>query len=109
MCVLVLMLLVLSAADVVAGGRGSYGGRGGYARGGHYGGSWGAQQPVVWSTQIGGWTVYRVGGGVVPSAPLPPPSTYWLYCRDLDVYYPYVRDCPGGWLQVEPPAGDGGR
>jgi hypothetical protein len=99
-CTVVLALLLVGAPDALAGGRG---GRG---RGGHYGRSWGTQHPVVWSTQVGGWTVYRVGGGVVPSAPLPPPSTYWLYCRESDSHYPYVRDCSGGWLQVEPaPAG----
>jgi len=96
-------LLLIGATDAAAGGRGGYG------RGGHYGGSWGTQQPVVWSTQVGGWTVYRVGGGVVPTTPLPPPSTYWLYCTESKSHYPYVRDCPGGWLQVEPTPVDGAR
>ena len=41
-----------------------------------------------------------------PRAALPPPPTpsanYWYYCRKPDGYYPYVRNCPGGWLQVVP-------
>src|SRR5690349_6308258 len=22
---------------------------------------------------------------------------YWYYCSEAKVYYPYVKDCPGGW------------
>ena len=29
-------------------------------------------------------------------------ANYWYYCKDPDGYYPYVRECPGGWLQVAP-------
>jgi hypothetical protein len=48
---------------------------------------------------------------VVPSTPPvyiqrneAPPSepNYWYYCRKPAGYYPYVRECPGGWLQVTP-------
>lgn len=49
---------------------------------------------------------------VVPAAP----STYvqqaapvqestesnWYYCEDAKAYYPYVKQCPGGWTQVSP-------
>lgn len=34
-----------------------------------------------------------------------PPSSsqnYWYYCRSPDGYYPYVKDCPGGWEKVPP-------
>ncbi len=24
----------------------------------------------------------------------------WYYCGDSRAYYPYVRDCPGGWQRV---------
>ena len=29
----------------------------------------------------------------------------WYYCADSRSYYPYVRDCPGGWqrVPVQPP------
>lgn len=30
------------------------------------------------------------------------PSGYWYYCNDPEGYYPYVKECPGGWLQVSP-------
>ncbi len=34
--------------------------------------------------------------------PVQPQTSYWYYCQDPDGYYPYVRNCPGGWLQVAP-------
>ena len=30
------------------------------------------------------------------------PSQYWAYCQDPEGYYPYVPDCPGGWITVVP-------
>jgi hypothetical protein len=30
----------------------------------------------------------------------------WYYCVDAKAYYPYVKQCPGGWARVAPkPAG----
>jgi hypothetical protein len=29
-------------------------------------------------------------------------TNYWHYCRKPDGYYPYVKSCPDGWLQVAP-------
>ncbi len=34
-----------------------------------------------------------------------PPATtaqYWYYCPDSKAYYPYIQQCPSGWLQVVP-------
>ncbi len=33
-----------------------------------------------------------------------PASSYWYYCEGAKAYYPYVKECPGGWLTVVPPA-----
>jgi hypothetical protein len=49
----------------------------------------------------------------VPSAPptyiergapeeAPGPAAYWYFCRDANAYYPYVKQCPGGWERVTP-------
>lgn len=40
-----------------------------------------------------------------PAAPLQQGN--WYYCADAEAYYPYVKQCPGGWQRVEPqpPAG----
>ncbi len=51
---------------------------------------------------------------VVPSAPPvyvqqqeeivthQPQASDWYYCRNPDGYYPYVKQCPDGWLRVDP-------
>jgi len=34
--------------------------------------------------------------------PAQPQANYWHYCRNPEGYYPYVKKCPEGWLQVAP-------
>jgi len=29
-------------------------------------------------------------------------QAYWYYCSDTQSYYPYVKECPGGWQRVAP-------
>lgn len=36
-----------------------------------------------------------------PAAPEQSPA-YWYYCADQKAYYPYVKQCPGGWQRVSP-------
>jgi hypothetical protein len=36
------------------------------------------------------------------SSSSPSPSDYWYYCNKPDGYYPYVKQCPGGWQKVLP-------
>ena len=54
---------------------------------------------------------YPAPVAVVPYSPPPqyieqpaPQSSshYWYYCSEAGAYYPYVRECPGGWQQVVP-------
>ena len=118
------------------GHRGYYGGgghRGYYGGGGHRGYYYGSGIDVV----IGGpfWGVpwyyppyyypyyspYNYTPIVeVPSSPptyiersYPEPSAapigVWYYCADSKTYYPYVKECPGGWQTVpaEPPSEQG--
>lgn len=33
---------------------------------------------------------------------LPEQQYYWYFCPDSKTYYPYVKQCPGGWLKVVP-------
>ncbi len=35
-------------------------------------------------------------------------SSYWYYCEASKTYYPYVKECPAGWLRVVPQAAPGG-
>lgn len=39
---------------------------------------------------------------VVQVQPQAQASNYWHYCQKPEGYYPYVKNCPGGWLQVAP-------
>ena len=29
-------------------------------------------------------------------------SNYWYYCDNPQGYYPYIKECPAGWIQVPP-------
>jgi hypothetical protein len=31
-----------------------------------------------------------------------PEAGYWYYCAATRGYYPYVKECPGGWQKVAP-------
>ena len=33
-------------------------------------------------------------------APAPQVQNDWYYCAGSRAYYPYVKDCPGGWQRV---------
>lgn len=44
----------------------------------------------------------------------PEEQYYWYYCADSKAYYPYVKECPKGWMKVVPtptpaPAPQGGK
>ena len=38
----------------------------------------------------------------IQQEPAPPAEAYWYYCQNAGAYYPYVKECPGGWMQVVP-------
>jgi len=40
-----------------------------------------------------------------PSVQPSTPPGYWYYCADSRAYYPYVKQCPGGWQRVAPQPG----
>lgn len=31
-----------------------------------------------------------------------PQAQWWYYCDEARAYYPYVKQCPGGWQRVAP-------
>ena len=39
-----------------------------------------------------------------PSVAPPAPNQYWYYCEAAKGYYPYVQNCPTGWMKVVPQA-----
>ncbi len=36
------------------------------------------------------------------NAPQEQPQGYWYYCPEAKAYYPYVKQCAGGWQRVAP-------
>ncbi len=54
-----------------------------------------AQPPVVIQQQT---PVYEYD----QQAPAQEQTYYWYYCPDARAYYPYVKQCPGGWKKVVP-------
>lgn len=34
----------------------------------------------------------------------PAQQQYWYWCEKSKAYYPYVQECPTGWMQVVPQA-----
>src|SRR5882672_4396988 len=51
-------------------------------------------------------TTYIEQGGAQPAPSQR--SSYWYYCEASKTYYPYVKECPAGWLRVIPQAAPGG-
>lgn len=77
-------------------------------------GSWAG--PGVWAGPWGGAGVWVPGGlpaTAVAPAPVyversppaePPAPVWWYWCAEAKAYYPYVKECPGGWQRVPPQA-----
>ena len=36
------------------------------------------------------------------SSPIQQPGSWWYFCQKTQSYYPYVKECPGGWQKVAP-------
>jgi hypothetical protein len=96
------------------GGRGFGGGGGHFRHGGHFEGGiwfgpgWGFWDPFFYPYYA--YPYYAPPAVVVPEQPqeyvMPAPQrqepSYWYYCTEARGYYPYVKNCPGGWLKVVP-------
>lgn len=82
------------------GGYYPYYGYGGYGYGGYGYGGYGPYYypPPVVTVPAQPQTYIERGA----QADAPGPASYWYYCREGNAYYPYVKQCPGGWEQVNP-------
>jgi hypothetical protein len=38
----------------------------------------------------------------VQQVPQSEEPSYWYYCQNPQGYYPYVKQCPNGWMKVVP-------
>lgn len=102
-----------------------HGGHGGWHGGGHVGVYFGG--PFLWPGYYGPYPYYApyynpyyyppivtVPAGPTTyieqdqtqaapeQAPEQAPSASWYYCAASKTYYPYVKQCPGGWQRVAP-------
>lgn len=99
-------------------GRGYWGGPR-YNVGVYFGpGVWGAAYPWFYPPYPYYYPAYTYAPPVVTVVPNSPPtyiekgaqaqasepsdSSWWYFCREANGYYPYVRQCPGGWERVSP-------
>jgi hypothetical protein len=46
--------------------------------------------------------VYIEQQSAQPVSPTVSESYYWYHCDKPEGYYPYIKDCPGGWQKVTP-------
>jgi hypothetical protein len=101
---------------------------GGYYKGGYHGGYYGGTRVFIGGWWGPGWwgpgwwgapypyaypypyPYYSTPPAVIQQAPqeyiqqgsAPPQQSYWYYCPNPQGYYPYIKECPSGWLQVVP-------
>ncbi len=123
--VLSLVLSAVACEEAWARRGGGFGGGsrvGGYSRGAlpHHPRSYGYRSTYV-GVGLGGAFLFGSpywGPSYYPAYPVYPPEplvyieqpkpaiAYWHFCEQGGGYYPDVKECPGGWLQVvpQPPA-----
>lgn len=131
--VYIMVSVLLSAAQAgYAGGGGGHGGGGhsaghGGAHGVHHDGDHGGHVAHHGAFHHGGlfigidhyfgpyWDpLFHGPAPVIVTQPAPPTvyiekseqrrPYYWYYCSAANGYYPYVKECPQGWMRVVPQA-----
>jgi hypothetical protein len=114
-CLLIVLIGSMSSNSVWARGGhgGGWGHGGGYYSGiglglglgyglGYYGGSYYspyyAYPPAVVTVPVAPPVYIQQAPAVVQQNP----SGFWYYCNNPQGYYPYIKQCPDGWQQVDP-------
>jgi len=69
--------------------------------------AWGWAAPVVPVSSSWGGSSWGGDSSAWVEQHAPPPQPqhqqqYWYYCQGSQTFFPYVRECPGGWMQVVP-------
>jgi hypothetical protein len=124
---LVVVLLLAAPLPSDAGGSRVYFGVNVGAGPGYWGpGYWGPRYwgpGVWWGFPAWGWgrpypypyyysappVIVQQPPAYVQPAPPPEEPQYWYYCQSPQGYYPYVKQCPNGWMKVVPPAAPPGQ
>jgi hypothetical protein len=74
-------------------------------------GYWGPSYGYVYPPYYGYGYGYTPPAYVAPDPPVyierdppaqPAAPVWWYWCADAKAYYPYVKECPGGWQRVPP-------
>jgi hypothetical protein len=74
----------------------------------YWGYGWGAPYYPYYQPYYSSYPVYPaqpstyIQQDVQPAPAAAPQQGYWYYCSDAQAYYPYVKECPGGWQRVSP-------
>jgi hypothetical protein len=100
--VLVAIAGVMASEPAAANGRARVTVGVGYGWGwGPYWGPWYYPPPYYYSPVVieQGPTTYIEQAS--PQAPVDQ-TNWWYYCDQSRGYYPYVKECPGGWMRVPP-------
>lgn len=63
---------------------------------------WGAAYPAYAAPPV---IVQDASPAYVQPGPTSQQPNYWYYCPNPAGYYPYIQECPAGWLTVVPPTG----
>ncbi len=107
---IVFALLVVGIVPVFADGHGGHGGHGHWSV--WIGPGWGLWDPWWWGAPYYPYSYCPYGAAYPYYSPQRPSEyveptpqeeqTYWYFCPDAKNYYPYVKQCPSGWLKVIP-------
>lgn len=115
----------MDCAEGHGGGHGGFGGGGGWHGGGWHGGYGGWHGGGIYFGSpfyypYYSYPYYNYYPPAIVTTPAAPPvyiqqapqpqqqpsqnlaAGYWYYCHNPEGYYPYVKQCPGGWQQVAP-------
>jgi hypothetical protein len=102
-----ILILVLASGSAFAHGRSGARVHLGFHFGVPLGSAW--YHPWYYYPPPTYYPYYRAPIVVQPASPpvyversdvVPEGTASWYYCRDANGYYPYVRQCPGGWERV---------
>lgn len=105
---MIAVALCLVFAGLAPGAAVAHGGRG-HGGGGHWGvfigAPWGwYYPPPYWSgppVVVHSAPPVYIERDAAPAAP-DDDANYWYHCKRPEGYYPYIKECPGGWQKVVP-------
>ena len=111
----IITIALVTIALILANLQPGYASRGGHGRhGGHFGvdiligpgwgpGWWGPYYPYPYYPYYPPPPATAQEPDVyIQQAPQSEESGYWYYCRNPEGYYPFVKQCPKGWMRVVP-------